>query len=196
MLSPMTAPPDAVRPADQDPESRQIARLGRREPAALEELIESHQPRVARLAHRLLGWNRADAADIVQDVFLRAWQHAPRFRGDSSLASWLTRITINRCRSLRRRKALDLRRLWTRAQRDPTPQDSGETPELVRHAVSRLPQHEREVVVLYYLEEMPAARIAEMLGISTGAVDVRLHRARAKLKATLGPHVGESFDAR
>src|SRR5689334_2455265 len=72
-----------------------IARLSRREPAALEQLIALHHPRVQRLASRLLNWNETDAQDVAQDVFFAAWRHAARFRGDASVATWLLRITVN-----------------------------------------------------------------------------------------------------
>jgi RNA polymerase sigma-70 factor (ECF subfamily) len=182
----MPRPVDPIRPSD----AALAGRLARREAAALDELIAAHQPRVARLAHRLLAWNRPDAQDVVQDVFLRAWQHAPRFRGESSLSTWLARITVNRCRSLRRRRALDPRRLWQvmsprRAESSPASVHVDDDAARVRDAVARLARHEREVVVLYYLEQMPAAQVADVLGISTGAVNTRLHRARAQLKTML-----------
>jgi RNA polymerase sigma-70 factor (ECF subfamily) len=173
-----------------------IARLSRREPAALEELIAQHQPRVLRLASRLMNWNVADAQDVTQDVFLAAWRHAGRFRGDASLSTWLLRITVNVCRSRRRRAVLGLR--WLRLQKVQPQETSAaadapaiddDTAALVRRAVDRLRAGEREVVVMYYLEQLPSRQIAEALSISPAAVDVRLHRARTKLREILAPHV-------
>ena len=66
-----------------------------------------------------------------------------------------------------------------------------ETSAKVRSAVQALGAKDREVIVLYYLEELPAAEIAELLGLSANAVDVRLHRARARLKEKLAGLIGE-----
>jgi RNA polymerase sigma-70 factor (ECF subfamily) len=186
--------PDKLQP----PDAPLIARLSRREPAALEELIALHQPRVLRLASRLMNWNAVDAQDVAQDVFLAAWRHAGRFRGDASLSTWLLRITVNACRSRRRRAVLGLR--WLRSPKhqeesriaEPAADVaaiSDDTADLVRRAVDRLQRGEREVVVMYYLEQLPSRQIAEALSISIAAVDVRLHRARAKLREMLAPHV-------
>src|SRR5262245_50155020 len=69
-----------------------------------EQLVAQHQSRVARLAQRLLGWRDADVQDVVQEVFVCAWAHLASFRGESSIETWLTRLTINQCRSHRRRR--------------------------------------------------------------------------------------------
>jgi RNA polymerase sigma factor (sigma-70 family) len=158
------------------------------EASAFEEVVALYQLKVARLAHRLLGW-RADVDDLVQEVFLTALTKASAFRGEASLWTWLTIITLNHCRSHLRRQAV-IRRLKTallglpKARADQRPLD-GETSLQVRLAVAALATRDREVVVLFYLEQRRTSEIAELLGISTNAVDVRLHRARQKLKIAL-----------
>jgi RNA polymerase sigma-70 factor (ECF subfamily) len=165
------------------------------EAGAFEQVVALYQPRVARLAYRLLGW-RGDVDDVVQDVFLAALTNARSFRGGSSLWTWLTAITLNRCRRHARRAAL-ARRFGEWLGRQPSHSQAaaaagagqmaveGEAGARVRDAVAGLPPRDREVVVLYYLEGRPVAEVSEALGVSTGAVEVRLHRARGKLRALL-----------
>ncbi len=155
-----------------------------------ETIVTSHRDRITRLAHRLLGWS-GEAEDVVQDVFLAAFKGLRRFRGDADIGTWLTAITVNKCRTHHRRRWLRLR--WLRevpkeaeaASSADQPGMALETSAQVRRAVQALPARYREVVVLRYLEEMPAAEIAALLGISANSVEVRLHRARARLKERL-----------
>ena len=167
-------------------------RIARAEPGAFEQLVALYQHRVERLAHRLLGWGDG-AEDVVQDVFLAALRKAGTFRGDASLWTWLTIITLNRCRTYRRRKMLWLRahgflsrRTTRQAEAADRPAIEDESAGQVRSAVGALGPRDREVIVLFYLEQRSAAQIAELLSISSNAVEVRLHRARAKLKKSLG----------
>jgi RNA polymerase sigma-70 factor (ECF subfamily) len=166
------------------------AEVARGDPGALERLIALHQPRVARLAYRLLGW-RGDVDDVVQDVFLAALRSGQGFRGHASLWTWLSTITINRCRSHHRRRAVASRVL--RFAGKPGLEDAAdrstladETAREVRAAVSRLRAKHREVVVLYYLESRTVAEMSEMLGVAPNAIEVRLHRARRCLRESLG----------
>src|SRR5438552_9750834 len=164
-------------------------RLARTDSTAVAELVAVHAPRVRRLAYRLLGW-REDVYDVLQDVFLAALDQMHRFRGDSSVATWLTTITINRCRTHRRRRLLHMRWLTQRRDSSGAPASDqqslrDETSARVRLAVQKLRAKDREVIVLFYLEDQPATQIAALLGISRGAVEVRLHRARARLKKLL-----------
>ncbi len=185
----MTTVPWAKGMATTDADDAKLPR-----PAALdtlEQLIVLYQPRVARLAFRLLGW-KADVEDVVQEVFLAAHQNIHRFRGESSTWTWLTRITINRCRSRMRRAAL-LGRIWPVVARrakacalSPDAQSlQDETARIVRAAVAELGQKDREVIVLYYLEERSVAEVSRLVRASTNAVEVRLHRARRKLHSLL-----------
>lgn len=166
-------------------------RIARAEPGAFEQLVALYQPRVLRLAHRLLGWGDG-ADDVVQDVFLAALRKAGTFRGDASLWTWLTIITLNRCRTHRRRNLLRLRAHGFLSRQKPKQAESSDRPAIddesarqVRSAVAALGPKDREVIVLFYLEHRSAAQIAELLSISRNAVEVRLHRARAKLKQSL-----------
>jgi RNA polymerase sigma-70 factor (ECF subfamily) len=161
--------------------------------AAFDEMVRLHAAYVRQLVARLLGY-AVEADDVVQDVFVAAYQALPRFRGDASVTTWLTTIAVNRCRTLARRRRLRLD--WLRklaagaarpterslASQDP---ECDETAQRVRAAVGKLPQKYREVIVLRYLEELPVAEVAQVLRISRGAVDVRLTRARAKLAPLL-----------
>jgi RNA polymerase sigma factor (sigma-70 family) len=180
------------RPPLSDADTTLAQRLALGEAEAFEQLVALYQPRVSRLAFRLLGWN-GDVEDVVQDVFVAALSKGKTFRGDASLWTWLTAVTLNLCRTRLRRAAL-LRRLTGGLLRSENPQAAAadvpavmdETSSRVRSAVAALPPRDREVIVLYYLEERPVAQISELIGITSNAVDVRLHRARRKLKDLLG----------
>jgi len=158
---------------------------------AFERLVEMHQRQVARTAYRLLGW-RGEVEDVVQDVFAAALVSLKRFRWESTLRSWLTSLTVNRCRKERRRRMVR-RMLWGRwgggVRRSEQAADeaamAGERLVRVRKAVRELAGRYREVVVLRYLEGMEINEIGKALGISRGAVEVRLHRGRGQLKETL-----------
>ena len=170
-------------------EEQWLARLAADERKAFEEVAAAYRHRVAALAYRLLGWD-GEAEDVVQDVFLAVLRNLRRFGGRSSLWTWLAAITINRCRSLRRRRLIRLRflsRLWSRpaANDPPGGPEQAETFQRVRQAVRALPTKLREVAVLRYLEEMPVEQVAQVVGASRNVVQVRLHRARAILKHSL-----------
>jgi RNA polymerase sigma-70 factor (ECF subfamily) len=161
------------------------------ESGAFDRVVVLYQARVARLAHRLMGWG-GDVEDVVQDVFLTVFRKSRTFRGQSSLWTWLTVITLNCCRRRLRRGALLRRFLLSRrdsgAGAAPAADHAavdGETSRCVRESVAALPPADREVIVLYYLEQRPVAEISGLLGVRTNAVHVRLHRARARLSATL-----------
>ena len=175
---------------------RAPGRAEREQALDLESLIAAHQDRVTRLAYRLLGWRGGEVEDVVQDVFLAALRHLPRFRGDSSVSTWLTAITINRCRTELRRRRIRRLLIW-RLKTDPSDSPAWSRPageemaECVRQAVRALPPRDREVVVLRYFEQLNAAEIAAATRQSSGAVEVRLHRARARLAVALGQFAGE-----
>jgi RNA polymerase sigma factor (sigma-70 family) len=152
-------------------------------------LVAENHRRVTRLVYRLLGWH-GEVEDIVQDVFLAALKSGKNFRDESSEWTWLAAIAINRCRTHRRRKVLEFR--WLRRVRKSSSEEMNsemersETCRRVREAVGALGTRDREVVVLFYLEDWSVAEICKVTGSSAGAVEVRLHRARKKLRVILG----------
>lgn len=127
---------------------------------SFEDLVRAHHASVSRLAHRLVGW-RPNVEDIVQDVFLAAFSKFDGFRSEASTWTWLAAITINRCRSERRRSLLRLRWLaWAKHQKHESsavPAEQDETAARVRQVVAALPARNREVVVLFYLEQCSTA---------------------------------------
>ena len=181
----------AAKPADRQDRPREELRLAETAPS-FEQLVARHQQRVARLCYRLLGW-REDVEDAVQEVFLAALGALPDFRGQSSVSTWLTRITVNTCRGYLRKRVLRLR-LFARPRRSFEPRSDRpaerqlmdcERFDRVRRAVRKLPPKYREVIVLRYLEEMAVPAIADVLELSRNAVEVRLNRARKRLKEDL-----------
>jgi RNA polymerase sigma factor (sigma-70 family) len=160
--------------------------------ASFDRLAAEHYGRIARLVDRLSGW-RGDRDDLVQEVFVAAWRAWPSFREESRAETWLTRIAINTCRTQRRRQWLRTE-VWRRLteivhawdHREPHENlASEESSEGVRRAIASLAQRDREVLVLRYLEEQSIEDIATSLDLTRGAVEVRLSRARLRLKSKL-----------
>ncbi|MBN2128662.1 MAG: sigma-70 family RNA polymerase sigma factor [Sedimentisphaerales bacterium] len=169
-----------------------VERFRRGDDSAFDGIVERHSAAIAALANRLLGWPQ-DVEDLVQDVFVAAFTGLRTFRGDCHLRTWLFTITINRCRSYRYRRILRLRRTPLE-EAGPAPARgrnaeetamAAETFGRVRRAVQALPAKYREVVVLRYLQELETNEICEMLGISPNVMQVRLNRARKRLREDL-----------
>jgi len=168
-----------------------VERFGSGEDSAFDRIVERYAAEVAALANRLLGWPQ-DVDDIVQDVFMAAFTGLRRFRGDCRLRTWLFTITINKCRRHRRR----LGRMRSVPIDETTPNlclnehaemmaIDTETLAQVRRAVRALPARYREVVVLRYLQGLETPEICRLLGINTNTLNVRLNRARKRLKDDL-----------
>ncbi len=149
-------------------------------------LVRQHQDRVYRTAVRLVG--NEDAHDITQDVFIKAWGELKRFRGGSALSTWLYRLTINLSLNLiRGRKREQNRReqygpgISTPPPRPDSALLDSERTRLVWEAIDSLPDRQRTAVIMHRFEELSAPRIAEVMGLSTGAVESLLHRAKLTL---------------
>ncbi len=127
---------------------------------------------------------RSDADDVYQEVFLLYYTKDLSFESEAQRRAWLIRTCINRCRTLSRSA-------WYSKRSDEDvelfPDGSAATPaeREVWQAVRSLNEKYRTVVYLFYFENMPAAEIADALGVSEGAVNMRLTRARKQLKASL-----------
>lgn len=169
-----------------DPDSADVALARDGDLAAFERLYHSHVPRINSVAQWMLG-NR-DTDDVLQDVFLRAWQKLPTFRGEALFGTWLRQLAINvilrhreRVRTLERRFVAD-EDVIQLAQ-------STESFQLytdVENAVSQLSPRARDVFVLHDVEGYKHYEIAEMLGISANTSRWQLHEARANLRKFFG----------
>jgi len=167
--------------------------------SAFDRIVERHSTEVAALANRLLGWP-GDVDDIVQDVFVAAFLGLKQFRGECRLRTWLFTITVNKCRSHRLCRLRRIRPTSVKADAMVSPDGSSdqaamdaETFARVRRTVQTLPQKYREVVVLRYLQGLETTEICELLGISVSAMQVRLNRARKRLREQLGDLLEEEW---
>lgn len=152
---------------------------------SIEELIDRYGDDILRLCTAYLG-DRQLAEDAFQETFVKAWRNLASFRGESEIKTWLSRIAVNTCRDT-------LRAGWFRMRKRSQPVDeleslsAPESPRLspVRDAVLALPGKYREVVVLYYYQNMNIREMAQLLRLSPNSVSTRLRRARAQLKKQL-----------
>ena len=151
----------------------------------IERMIDQYGDDVLRLCMLYLG-DRQLAEDAFQITMTKAWRRLHAFRGESSVKTWISRIAVNTCRDM-------LRSGWFRMLRRSEPEeklfaaaaaDDGEAREL-RSLVLSLPGKYREVIVLYYYEDMKVREIAALLEIPVASVSTRLRRARAMLKLEL-----------
>jgi RNA polymerase sigma-70 factor (ECF subfamily) len=170
-------------------------RLRAGDPRAFEELVTTFQHRVFAVAYRMLG-TRAEAEEIAQEVFLRAYRGLADFRGEASLSTWLYAIASRLClnclasgagRMARSREPdEDAVRLLPADGADPAA--AAERKELegaLRRAIAELPPERRLVVILRDIEGLAYEAIATALQLEPGTVRSRLHRARLELKDRL-----------
>jgi RNA polymerase sigma-70 factor (ECF subfamily) len=183
-----------------------------RDEAAIRSIMQANNRRLYRLARGILR-NDSEAEDVVQETYVRALTHLEDFRGDSSLATWLSRIAMNEAlgRLRRQRPGVDLDSLppgTLEAQIIQFPHSaSSEDPEktmaqreiqrVVEHAIDELPDNFRIVFITRVIEGMNVEETAEILGLKPETVKTRLHRARAMLRENvekkIGPVVMEAF---
>ena len=174
-----------------------LARARRGELDAFEELVRQYEKRVYAVALRSSG-SPEDAADITQEVFLRAWRSIESFRGDSGFSTWLFRITMNLCVDHARHKhAQPQTQPIVVGEEDaerpipdpaPTPEEHLENSELGRElaaALDEVSEEHRRIVLLRDVSGLSYTEIAEVLEISEGTVKSRLSRARIALRTIL-----------
>lgn len=172
---------------------------------AFEMLVQQETPRLFRVLIRILN-DEEEAKNILQETFLQAYLRRDTFRKESKWTTWLYAIGINLARaSLRKSKRLsslgdqDVDRLQPTFAKgmfveSPTSWDPLKLAEqtdkhsILYRAIEQLPEDYREIVVLRDIEEHSSEEVASILGITSGAVRVRLHRARHALRALLTPH--------
>ncbi|MEO6419688.1 MAG: RNA polymerase sigma factor [Polyangiaceae bacterium] len=184
---PNSAPPTATTDAEI------VARICAGEEGLFEILMRRHNQRVYRAARAILH-NEAEAEDVMQDAYVRAYEHLSEFEGRAQFSTWLTRIAVHEALArVRRGKRFESLELHPESSSMSTP--PGSSPEsqtsdvemraVLETAVAKLPDEFRSVFVLRAVEGMSGAETAECLGIFEETVKTRLHRARTRLQESL-----------
>ena len=159
------------------------------DPAAFEELVRNHQHMVHSLTYRMTG-SLADAEDLAQETFIRAYGQIGEFRGASKFSTWLYRIAVNTCLNWRQSEA---RRFQLQANcaeefsaRNAAGEDlPGDKANEVQAALLKLPAKQRAAVVLTVYDGLNHAEAAQILGCSETTVSWRVFAAKRKLKRWL-----------
>ena len=170
-----------------------VLRVRAGEVALFELLMRRHNPRVYRAARAILH-DAGEAEDVMQDAYVRAYEHLGEFEGRARFSTWLTRIAVNEALSrVRRSKRFDS--LESHTEDSSMSTEDGLSPEqqasdvemrsALETAVAKLPDDFRSVFVLRAVEGMSGAETAECLGIPEDTVKTRLHRARGRLQEML-----------
>lgn len=199
-----TAPHVAGPSGDAELVRRALARDG----TAFRTIMERHNRRLYRIARSILR-NDSEAEDVVQEAYVKAFTHLGGFRGESSLATWLSRITMNEAlgRLRRERPAVDRETFEaqrTEAQIIKFPQTvTSDDPErtmaqreilqLVERATDNLPEIFRIVFMTRVIEGMSTEDTANLLGLQPDTVKTRLHRARQLVRDELDKQIGPVF---
>jgi len=158
-------------------------------------LLDRHKDRAMTLAVRLVG-NRHEAEELVQDAFVRAYNHLEQFRGDAKFSTWFYRILYNVCmtRVTRRQPARETVEVDDANAKDKlTMQDcsplerleDAELQEIIRREIETLPEKYRTHITLFYVQEMSYEQIGEVLGLPVGTVKTNLFRARTRLRVNV-----------
>jgi RNA polymerase sigma-70 factor (ECF subfamily) len=178
-----------------------VVRLKANEDAAYDELVRVYNTQIFHVAFRMLG-DSGDAADVVQEIFLKVFRNINGFKGESSLKTWIFRIALS--------EILNRLRWWKRRHRQttvslddehdgegngyhvsdtrPTPEQAlqhREQEQAIQGALAKLTSDHRSIVILRDIEGFSYGEIADVLGVSIGTVKSRLARARADLKKAL-----------
>ena len=157
-------------------------------------LVTRYQDKIIAYV-RYMGFSEADARDLAQDAFVRAYRHLRRCGEPDKFAGWLFRITANLCRTAGKRagqraaEPLDAYRA-TLASEEPGPLEAAEvswTRQRVREALDALPDDQREALIMMYLMGYSVSEIEAMTGASGSAVKMRLKRGRDALREELEP---------
>ena len=146
---------------------------------SLEELIETYQKSLYAAAFNICR-NTDDANDVVQDTFIQYYTTKKQFRDEEHLKAWLLRVAINRAKDISR-SFWKKNRLSIEDYADAVPFESREETGLFE-AVMRLPEKYREVIHLYYYEDLSIKETARILRITEGSVKMRLSRGRSFLR--------------
>lgn len=173
-----------------DPDWALVRAMANGDIRALNDLYAAYGPMLLGFLHARLN-NHQLAEEVLQDVMLAVWDHAHQFEARSKVKTWLLVIARNRAINATRRKRLpviDLSKVFNVSSDETGPMEKVakfEQQDQVRAAIKRLPEGQREVLVLVFYHQLTGREVAEVLDISEGTVKSRLHRAKETLRGLL-----------
>ncbi len=178
-----------------EPEIEWMSRIRDGDMEAFRLLVEMHQSRVVGTIGKMLG-SDAEAEDLAQQVFIRVWKSAPRYKPTAKFTTWLFRITRNLVfNELRRRRHFagrieDLPEQAERTEREPDQvMLEGELQDAIERAIAQLPETQRLAIVLRRYEEMSYEEIAKVMDTTVPAIKSILFRARTELREKLAKYL-------
>ena len=171
------------------------------DPYAFELLVKRHQSRMLNLIYRFIG-NRTQARDLSQEVFVRVWQAAPRYKPQAKFTTWIYRLTANLClnelKSSNRKKLFfwgspdEVSRIWNE-ESDVSPSAENlllaeERSRQISLALQNLPENQRMALILKRYDNLSYHEIAKIMDCSVSAVESLLVRAKRNLQEKLVVH--------
>lgn len=168
--------------------------------ASFAPIMRRYNQRMFRVVRSILG-DDGEAEDVLQEAYVRAFEHLGRFEGRAKFSTWLTRIAVHEAYARLRRRRLvrfvdlsDAESQWMTPETDENSAanavDRHELGGLLRRAIDQLPEDLRSVLTLRLVEELSTDETADCLGLSPANVKVRLHRARLRLRSGIEKHIG------
>ncbi len=182
-----------------DPDAEIVRRAGAGDVRAAEALVRKHLPRMVGLARRMLN-DGAEAEDVAQEVFLRVWREAPRWRpGAAKFETWMHRVALNLCYDRMRRRREKASPDAGMSIADPAPLASQawlaqQRAASVHRALAALPERQRAAIALVHFQDLTNIAAAEALEISVEALESLLARGRRAMKAALADVAQDLID--
>jgi len=169
-----------------------IQKISEKDLTAFQKLVEHHKAFVYNTCYNLIG-NHQQAEETAQDVFLQVYKSASTFRHQGKVSTWLYSIAVNRSLNVIRRNR---RSRWIKSLTAEEIEESHglepdkllekkEMKDLLKAAVDSLPEKQRTVFILNKYENLSPREIADILGVSSNSVEVRIHRAKINLQKKL-----------
>lgn len=175
-----------------DADAHAIKLAAKGDEQAFEQLVQKYQQAVFNTIYRYTG-NRDDVQDLAQEIFLKVWRNAGKFKGKSKFSTWLYRIVVNHCINYRRKTKHHHVSLDEMTEKGETPESLKVEPdweqrkkvEHVRKAIDELPDRQRMALILSQFEDKSYKEVAEIMKVSLSAVESLIFRARSALRIKL-----------
>ena len=154
---------------------------------AFDEIVNRYEQPILRYCRRLLNYNETEAQDAVSETFLKAWKNLASYKKEFKFSSWLYRVAhnaaVNIIRSNSKFFSIDLQDFWY----IPAPQkeESKLTSDELEKVLSNLKEADRNLLILFHLEEKSLREMSDILKLSENTIAVKLKRAREKVRKFL-----------